>query len=237
MPPPAPGAGQRPNRMFPAEKKIKIRVLLADDHPVVRAGVRSYLATNDRIEIVGEAGDGREALSKAYELQPDIVFMDTFMPHMNGLEAAKQLKQNVPGVKVLMHSVDDSHECVLQMIRSGARGYVLKNGSQEELNLAIEQVNRGDTYFNSESSRRALEQHQLLGNRRGRQAASDLSEREVEVLSRIVEGKSNREIALELGIGVRTIETHRERIMQKLQIRHVAGLIRFAIAHGVAAVQ
>jgi two-component system nitrate/nitrite response regulator NarL len=223
--------------MLQTGNQIKIRLLLADDHPVVRAGLRSYLSANGRVEIVGEACDGWEALAKAHELQPDIVFMDTYMPRMSGLEAARQINQQHPGVKVLMYSVDESHECVLQMIRSGACGYVLKNGSLEELNQAIEQVSRGETWFNSDTARQALQQHALLAQRRGRQAASELTEREVEVLSRIVEGKSNREIAVELGIGVRTIETHRERIMQKLQIHHVAGLIKFAIAHGVAAVQ
>jgi two-component system nitrate/nitrite response regulator NarL len=217
--------------------KIKIRVLLADDHPVVRAGIRSFLSSNDNMEIVGEAEDGREAVSKARELQPDVVFMDTYMPRMNGLEATKVLNQQVPAVKVLMHSVHNSHECVLQIIRSGARGYVLKNGSLEELSQAIERVNQGDTYYNSEVARLALDEHSRNIRRRGRQAASDLSEREAEVLSQIAEGKSNREIAGELGIGVRTIETHRERIMQKLQVHNVAGLIKLAIAHGVAAIE
>jgi two-component system nitrate/nitrite response regulator NarL len=163
--------------------------------------------------------------------------MDTYMPRMNGLKAAKLLNEEAPEVKVLMHSVDNSHQCVLQIIRSGARGYVLKNAEPEELAQAIERLNQGETYYNSEVARLALDEHTRAAGRRGRHAASDLSEREVEVLSRITDGKSNREIAAELGIGVRTIETHRERIMQKLQIHNVAGLIKFAIANGVASVE
>src|SRR5581483_10518339 len=208
----------------------KIRLLLADDHPVVRAGIRSYLANNEHMEIVGEAGDGNEAISKVRELHPDVVFMDTYMPHMNGLEAAKLLNQQVPGIKVIMHCVHNSHECVLQMIRSGARGYVMKTAQPEELAAAIERVNKGDTYYNSEVARIALDEHTRNSRKRGRRATPDLSERELEVLAGIAEGKSNREIGDELGIGVRTIETHRERIMQKLQIHNVAGLIKFAIA-------
>jgi two-component system nitrate/nitrite response regulator NarL len=217
--------------------KIKIRLLLADDHPVVRAGVRSYLSANEHVEIVGEAADGEEAVSKARELQPDIVFMDTFMPRMNGFEATKLLHEQAPGVKVLMHSVYNSRDFILQIIRSGARGYVPKSASLDELNRAIEAVNQGETYYNSDVARHVFAEHSRGASGRGRRAALDLSEREVQVLRRIAEGKSNREIAMELKIGVRTIETHRERIMQKLQIHNVAGLIKFAIARGVATIE
>jgi DNA-binding NarL/FixJ family response regulator len=216
---------------------VKIRVLLADDHPVVRAGVRSLLSKNEHMEIVGEAADGREAISKVRELHPDVVFMDTYMPRMSGLDATKLLNQQVPGVKVLMHCGHNSQESVLQIIRAGARGYVLKNAQPEELAQAIERVNRGETYYTSEVARLALDEHSRFNRRRGRRAAADLSERELEVLAGIADGKSNRDIAAELGIGVRTIETHRERIMQKLQIHNVAGLIKFAIARGLASIE
>jgi two-component system nitrate/nitrite response regulator NarL len=227
-----------PNTAMSApQTKMKIRLLLADDYPLVRAGIRSFLSTNENVEIVGEAADGSEAVSKACELQPDVVFMDTYMPRMNGLEAAKRLNEQAPKIKVLIHSVDSSHECVLQIIRSGARGFVLKNAPPEEMAQAIEQVNQGDTYYKSDGAQLAFDAHTQVPKRPGRQAASDLSNREVEVLRKIADGKSNREIAGELGIGVRTIETHRERIMQKLQIHNVAGLIKFAIARGVATIE
>ena len=215
----------------------KIRLLVADDHPVVRAGIRSLLSNNDRVEIVGEACDGREAVSKARELHPDIVFMDTYMPRMNGLIAAKQISQQDPAIKVLMHSVHNGHDYVLQMIRSGARGYVLKNASIEELPKAIECVNQGEAYFSSEEARQAFDEHSKGSPRRKDRRASELSERETEVLGKIAEGRSNREIAAEFGLSVRTIETHRERIMQKLQIHNVAGLIKYAISHGVTSIE
>jgi DNA-binding NarL/FixJ family response regulator len=212
----------------------KIRLLLADDHPVVRAGIRSYLANNQHMEIVGEAADGNEALSKVRELHPDVVFMDTYMPRMSGLEAAKLIHQQVPEVKVIMHCVHNSRECALQIIRSGARGYVMKNAPPEELAAAIERVNKGDTYYTTDVAKQALDEHSKASQKRGRRAAEDLTERELQVLAGIADGKSNREIGEKLGIGVRTIETHRERIMQKLQIHNVAGLIKFAIARGLS---
>jgi two-component system nitrate/nitrite response regulator NarL len=217
--------------------KIKIRLLLADDHPVVRAGVRSCLSTNEHVEIVGEAADGQEAVSKARELHPDIVFMDTYMPLMNGLQATKVLNREVPAIKVLIHAAQNTPESVLEIVRSGARGYVMKNAPPEEMGRAIESVNRGDTYYTTEAAHKALESIAPPQRRRGRRAAPDLSDREVEVLRGIADGKSNREIAASLGIGVRTVETHRERIMQKLNVHNMAGLIRFAIAHGVASLE
>jgi len=223
--------------MSQTANQSKIRLLVADDHPIVRAGIRSLLSNNDRVEIVGEASDGREAVSKAHELHPDIVFMDTYMPRMNGLIAAKQISQQDPGIKVLMHCVHNGHDYVLQMIRSGARGYVLKNAAIEELPKALERVNQGEAYFSSEEARQAFDEHAKGAPRRKDRRASELSERETEVLGKIAEGRSNREIAAEFGLSVRTIETHRERIMQKLQIHNVAGLIKYAISHGVTSIE
>lgn len=219
--------------MFDTLNKTKIRVLIADDHPIVRAGIRSYLAQDERIEIVGEATDGREALALARELLPDIVFMDIYMPRMNGLVASKLLNQQIPGSKVLMHSLHDDQSHVLQIIRSGARGYVLKNSPLDQLADAMECVHKGGTHYHTDAARIAMEEHSRHLQRRGH-ASSDLSERETEVLSKIAEGKTNREIAVELGISVRTVETHRERMMHKLQIHNVPGLIKFAIIQGVA---
>ena len=214
--------------------KDRIRVLLVDDHPVVRLGIRSYLLKSGRVDVVGEAADGREAIARARELQPDIVFMDTFMPRMNGLVAAKLLCQDLPDIKVLMHSVHDGREYIFQIIRSGAQGYVPKNAPMEELLRAIEWVHKGVAYFNSDTARAAFEEHSRNLQQPGHDASQPLSFRELEVLSKIAEGGSTREIASELGIGVRTVETHRERIMQKLHIHSVAGLTRFAIKCGVA---
>jgi two-component system nitrate/nitrite response regulator NarL len=217
--------------------KPKIKLLTADDHPIVRAGIRAFLAGAERIEIVGEAADGREALALTRELQPDVVFMDIYMPRMNGLVASKLLNRQMPEVKILMHTLHDDQSHVLQIIRSGARGYVLKNSPPDKLAEAIERVFLGGTYFHTDTAQIALEEHSRHLQRRSNQNVSSLSERETEVLSKIAEGKTNREIALELGISVRTVETHRERMMHKLQIHNVPGLIKFAIMQGVAVIE
>jgi two-component system nitrate/nitrite response regulator NarL len=215
----------------------KIRVLLVDDHPVVRIGIRAYLKRSGRVEVVGEAANGLEAVAMAGELNPDVVLMDTLMPRMNGLVAAKALTQNLPGIKVVMHSVHDGRDYIFQVIRSGARGYVPKNGSMDEFLRAVERVNDGDTYFDSQIAREAYEEYSRNLKQVDERKIADLSYRELEVLSKIAEGRSTRDIATELGIGVRTVETHRERVMHKLNIHSVAGLTKFAIASGVAAVE
>ena len=215
------------------KKKTKIRLLLADDHPVVRLGVRSYFENHERVEIVGEAVDGRDALNKARELNPDVVFMDTYMPRLTGLAAAKLMGKRQPKARVLMYSAHSDREYVLQIIRSGARGYVLKNAPPEELAQAIEDVNAGKIYYNSDVARMALDEYARNLTVRNPHAISELSERELEVLGKIAEGKSSRETANEFGISVRTVETHREHIMHKLEIHTVAGLVKFAIVHGV----
>jgi two-component system nitrate/nitrite response regulator NarL len=231
-------AAQTPGQPAPGHKKtIKIRLLLADDHPVVRMGVKAYFANHERVEIVGEAVDGRDALAKARELKPDVVFMDTYMPRLTGLAAARLIGKQLPKTRVLMYSPHSDREYILQIIRSGARGYVLKNASPEELTEAIEQVNRGNVYYNSEVARMALDEYARNLQTRNPHAISDLSERELEVLGKIAEGKSSREAAVDFGISVRTVETHREHIMRKLQIHTVAGLVKFAIAHGVVPIK
>jgi DNA-binding NarL/FixJ family response regulator len=162
--------------------------------------------------------------------------MDTFMPRMNGLVAAKSLCQEMRGIKVLMHSVHTGREYMLQIIRSGAVGFVPKDAPMSEILEAIERAHRGETYFNTVAARAACEEHQRDAQLHSHEMNSSLSCRELEVLSKIAEGGSTREIAAQMGIGVRTVETHRERIMDKLQIRSVAGLTRFAILCGIATI-
>src|SRR5258708_3224073 len=207
----------------------RIRLLLVDDHPVVRLGIRSFLSGTGRVDVVGEAGDGLEAVSQTLKLSPDVVFMDTFMPRMNGLVAAKLLSQESRDIKVLIHSVHAGREYIFQVLRSGARGYVPKNAPMDELLRAIECVHAGDTYFNSDEARAAFEEHSQNLRDNANQVNSALSCRELEVLSKIAGGGSTREIAAELGIGVRTVETHRERIMQKIQKHSIPGLTRLPI--------
>jgi two-component system, NarL family, nitrate/nitrite response regulator NarL len=211
--------------------KSRIKLLLVDDHPVVRRGISSCLARQERLAIVGEAADGIEAVRKAKELAPDIVLMDIDMPHMNGLAVTEVLRKELPNVKVLILSMHSNTDYVLRIIQSGAKGYILKEASTEELVKAIETVEAGEAFFSPDIARVALNQF-VRGSGEG-PSPSQLTNREREVLIQIAEGLSNKEIASALGVGVRTVETHRERIMRKLNIHSVAGLTKFAIANGL----
>ena len=214
-----------------ANMKKRIKILIVDDHPVVRKGLRSCLAQQTHLEVVGEAAEGHEGVRKAKELAPDVVVMDIDMPQMNGLAATEVLRKEVPQIKVLILSMHQHTEYVLRILRCGAAGYVLKDASPEELVKAIETVHSGEAFFSPNIARVALNQF-VRGPSAG-PSATDLSNREREVLIHIAEGLSNKEIASRLGVGVRTVETHRERIMRKLNIHSVAGLTRFALAKGL----
>ena len=213
--------------------KRKIRLLLVDDHPLVREGIRSCLHPHKQLEIVGEAADGREALAKAKELNPDIVLMDINLPRTNGLEATRLLRREAPQTRVLILTVHNNKEYVLQIVRAGARGYVLKDTSPGELVQAIEQVNRGEAFFSADVARFVLNDYVTSSGRR-KSGEEELSDREREVLALIAEGYSNKSIASKLGLSVRTVETHRARIMRKLNTHSTAGLTKFAISQGMA---
>jgi len=208
-----------------------IRLLIVDDHPVVRQGLSSCLAKHENIQIVAEASDGRDALRKVKELAPDVVLMDIDMPHMSGLTATDLMRRENPKIKVLILSMHTHSEYVMRILQSGARGYILKEAAPDDFVKAIETVHAGETYFSSEVARLALNQF-VRGRAEGPQP-NQVSNREREVLIAIAEGLSNKEIACRLGVGVRTVETHRERIMRKLNIHSVAGLTRFAIQKGL----
>jgi DNA-binding NarL/FixJ family response regulator len=209
----------------------RIRVLLVDDHPIVRKGLGSCLARHEHLVIAGEAGDGLEALAKARELLPDVVLLDIDMPSLSGLDVSEVLRKELPQVKVLVLSMYQRAEYLHRILQSGAQGYVLKEAAPEELVKAIETVNAGEAYFSPEIARLALNRF-IQGNGNGPDLAA-LTNREQEVLVLIAKGLSNKEIACSLGVGVRTVETHRERTMRKLDIHSVAGLVRFAIAKGL----
>jgi len=211
--------------------KKKIKVLLVDDHPVVRKGLCSCLSNSESIKVVGEASNGAEALKRMKELSPDIMLMDINMPGMDGLAVTEAVRKESPQTKVLVLSMHSNREYVLRIVKAGARGYVLKDAPPDELIRAIETVQGGDAFFSPSVAKIALNQYVSESDHAA--PLSRLSDREREVLVHIAEGKSNKEIATLLGIGVRTIETHRERVMRKLDIHSVAGLTKFAIAHGL----
>jgi two-component system, NarL family, nitrate/nitrite response regulator NarL len=212
-----------------------VRLLLVDDHPVVRKGLHSCLSQYERIAVVGEATDGEDALRKARELAPDLVLMDIDMPRMNGLTATELLCKENPNIRVLILSMHSDSDYVMRILRSGAKGYVLKQAPTDDLMKAIETVSAGETCFSSDVARIALNQF-IRGNSE-EPHPDQVSSREREVLIAIAEGLSNKEIACRLNVGVRTIETHRERIMRKLNIHSVAGLTKFAIAKGLLPLQ
>jgi two-component system nitrate/nitrite response regulator NarL len=204
---------------------------LVDDHPVVRRGLSSCLTRHPHLVIAGEAGDGRDALHKVEELSPDLVLMDIDMPHMDGLTATAQLRKEHPEVKVLVLSMHKQSDYVMRILQSGAQGYVLKEATPEELVKAIETVYAGESFFSPDIARAAL--NQFVKGAGSGPHPRELSNRERQVLVAIAEGFSNKQIAARLGVGVRTVETHRERIMRKLDIHSIAGLTKFAIAKGL----
>ena len=204
-----------------------IKVLVVDDHPLVRRGVTVCLGRHRDINVVGETGDAREVLSLAHELQPDVILMDMGMPYMSGTEVTAVLRRELPQIRILVLSINEEPGYAYQAMQTGAHGYVLKGIACADLICAVKAVNRGEFYFNPELTQSF--QEQSLGEDKDGDAPR-LTEREREVLIQIAEGCSNKEIAAKLGIAVRTVETHRENLMQKLKIHSVAGLARFAVA-------
>ena len=209
-----------------------IKLLLVDDHPVVRRGIAACLARYPNFVIVGEASDGGEALRKASQLKPDVILMDVDMPEVSGLAATEALRKDLPGTKVLILSMHQQAEGVMRIIQSGARGYVLKEANPDDLARAIEAVYGGELFFSPDVARVALNQF-VSRKDNGADAIGQITSREKEVLIAIADGLSNKEIACRLGVGVRTVETHRERIMRKLNIHSVAGLTKYALSKGL----
>jgi DNA-binding NarL/FixJ family response regulator len=216
--------------------KGRIRVLLADDHLIVRQGIRSTFHNHPTVTIVGDAATGVEAIAKTKKLSPDVVLMDINMPEMSGLEATAIIRKEFASVKVMALTVHDTHEYVVQILRSGAQGYVLKDASPDELLRAIQAVHQGHAFFSPAVASIVL--HGLLdsagtGNRASK---GGLSMRETEVLRMIVKGSTTKDIARQMNIGVRTVETYRARLMRKLKVRNAAELTSTAIAQQLIAI-
>lgn len=205
-----------------------IRVLLADDHTLIRAGIRALLERMERIEVVGEAGEGGEAMRLIEQLRPDIVLLDLQMRGLSGFEVLEETRAKFPEVKVIVLSVLEAEEYALWAVRSGASGYLHKSAASQELERAIDQVTRGEQYLPT-----ALAQTASIEPARVEDTRSDvqleLTPRQREVLTLIAEGYSTRDIARALGISVKTVETHRAQLMDRLDIHDVASLVRYAI--------
>ncbi len=209
-----------------------VRVLLADDHALVRAGIRALLEGLEGVAVVAEAGNGGEVLELARKHRPDVVLLDISMPGTGGLEASAQLKQELPEVRVVMLSMHANEEYVLQALRAGAVGYMLKDSATAELELALQAVMQGETYLSPPISKQVVEGYvQRVGAEQP--AADHLTPRQRQVLQLIAEGLSTKEIAYRLELSVKTVETHRAQLMERLQIRDIAGLVKYAIRNGL----
>jgi DNA-binding NarL/FixJ family response regulator len=209
----------------------KITVLLAEDHVVVREGFRKMLELESDLEVVGEVADGRQAVALANKLHPDVVLMDVAMPLLNGLEATRQLLKAMPAARVVILSAHNDDAYVKTAAESGAVGFLLKQNSAQDVCRAIREVHKGKTFFSPSITRRQDRLHANAPDRPRKEA--HLTSREMEVLQLIAEGKANKQSAVVLGVGIKTIEKHREHLMRKLDIHDTAGLTRYAISTGI----
>jgi len=203
-----------------------IRIILVDDHPVVREGLRSILSSFPEVIVIGEAGSGREAIEVARELKPDVLVMDISMPEMSGIEATTTLRRELPEIKVLALSMHENLAYIKQSLAAGARGYILKDAPPKELVQAIVNVHSGTMPISPQAA------SILVGEPRAGGRGADLTPREIDVLRFVARGFTNKEISAALGLGVRTIETHRENLIRKTGLASVAELTRFAINEG-----
>ena len=213
----------------------RITVLLAEDHMIVREGLRRLLEAENDIEVVGEAATGRQAVEMTRELHPAVIVMDIAMPQLNGLEATRQIRQADPAAKVLILSAHSDDAYVEKVTALGAVGYLIKQTSAHFLAEAIREVRKGKTYFSPTVSKRFHKRQMEALDSKGLPKAdvAQLSSRETEVLQLVAEGEANKQIAEALGISIKTVEKHREHLMRKLDIHDTAGLTRYAIEAGI----
>ena len=213
----------------------RIPVLLAEDHTLVREGLRLLIELDGDIEIIGEAKTGREAVQMATRLRPDVIVMDIAMPLLNGLQATRQILKVLPTTKILILSAHSDPEYVQQVVKVGAAGYLIKQSSGDIVAQAIRELKNGKTFFTPSIAKRLKADYQKSPDGVGLQKrrSTELTTRESELLQLVAEGHVNKQIASELGISIKTVEKHRQHLMEKLDIHDIAGLTRFAIAEGI----
>jgi two-component system response regulator NreC len=213
-----------------------IRVLLADDHGIVRKGLRFLLDRQPGMEVVGEAADGRDAVRLAETVSPDVVIMDVAMPSLNGIEAAAQITKRNPRIRVIMLSMHSDEDYLLSALNAGAKGYLLKDSAEEDLVAAIQSVHRGTPFFSPSIAKTMLDDYMRYLQQRNLQDSYELlTEREREVLQLLAEGKSNKDVASLLEISVYTVETHRLHLMQKLNLHNTAEIVLYAVRKKIIA--
>jgi len=211
------------------------RILIADDHEVVRKGLVALLQQQPDWQVCGEAADGREAVDKAQQLKPDVVILDIGMPSLNGLEATRQILKTNPNARILILTLHDSDQVVRDVLNAGARGFLLKSDAARDLVAAVEALRRDKTYFTSKVASLVLEGY-LKGSTRPVSATvsrNRLTPREREIVQLLAEGKSTKEVAVALGLSVKTAETHRSNIMRKLQLHSVSDLVLYAVRNNI----
>jgi len=210
------------------------KVLIADDHELIRNGIKDMLLTSEEFKLVGEAEDGQEAIELSKKYSPDILIMDIAMPNVSGLEATETIKAEFPDIKILILTMHEDEEYIIRMYEAGASGYILKNAKMPELLDAIKTIAKGDFYFNNEVTQIMLKGMQEKNRESAKPSsfekdASVLTDREIEIVKLIADGLSNKEIAEHLFISVRTVETHRKNLMKKIKVKNTAEIIKFAI--------
>jgi DNA-binding NarL/FixJ family response regulator len=215
----------------------RITVVVAEDHTIVRKGICSLIDGKADIQVVGEAEDGRDAIDKVTALLPDVVIMDIAMPHLNGLEATRQLKKMFPQIKILALTMYTNEEYILQILQAGASGYVIKQAAPAELISAIHAIYRGDSFLSPSISKTIIDEYLRHTTPNVSAEHEKLTDREREVLQLIAEGCSNREIASKLQVSVKTVGVHRTNLMEKLEIHNVTDLVKYALRKGIISLE
>jgi DNA-binding NarL/FixJ family response regulator len=215
---------------------MPFRILVADDHEVVRRGLCALLRAQANWEVCGEASNGREAVDQALKLKPEVLILDIGMPNLNGLEAARQVLKSNPNIKILILTLHDSDQVVREVLNAGARGFLLKSDAARDLVAAVEALRRNQTYFTPKVASMVLDGYLHRNNREVQQELTErnrLTPREREIVQLLAEGKSSKEVAVALGLSVKTAETHRSNIMRKLELHSISNLVLYAVRNNI----